>query len=66
MYSQIEAMSMKDMSNFFNNNVKGKDYSVSVIGNKNDIDLKALKKLGKVHEMDIDYLFNYEEEIVKQ
>jgi hypothetical protein len=32
-----------------------------VIGNKKDIDFKALKKLGKLQEMDIDYLFNYEQ-----
>ncbi|GAL77673.1 hypothetical protein JCM19274_5386 [Algibacter lectus] len=31
-----------------------------VIGNKKDIDFKALKELGKVQEMDVDYLFNYE------
>jgi hypothetical protein len=33
-----------------------------VIGNKKDLDLKALSKLGKVQEMDIDYLFNYEKD----
>ena len=37
-----------------------------VIGNKKDIDFKALQKLGKVQEMDIDYLFNYKEVEVKQ
>ena len=26
------------------------------------LDLKALNKLGKVQEMDIDYLFNYEKQ----
>jgi len=46
--------------------VKGQNYSVSVIGNKNDLDLKSLSKLGKVNEMDIDYLFNYKETEVKQ
>ena len=66
MYKQIETMSMKDMIAFFNDNVSGQEYSISVIGNKNDLDLKALKKLGKVHEMDIDYLFNYKETAVKQ
>jgi predicted Zn-dependent peptidase len=65
MYEQIENMDMKDVSTFFDNNVKGKDYSVAVIGNKNDMDMEALSKLGKVHEMDIDYLFNYKNEAVK-
>ena len=66
MYEQIKKMTMGDVNSFFNENVKGKDYSISVIGNKNDLDLKALTKLGQVHEMDVDYLFNYKEVEVKQ
>ena len=66
MYKEIQNMTMADVSNFFANNIKGQDYSVSVIGNKKDLDMKALKKLGKVHEMDIDFLFNYKETAVKQ
>ena len=30
-----------------------------VIGNKKDLDVKSLKKLGKIKELEIDYLFNY-------
>ncbi len=66
MYNEIKEMTMEDVSNFFNNNVKGQDYSVSVIGNKKDLDMEALSKLGEVHEMDIDYLFNYKPTEVKQ
>jgi predicted Zn-dependent peptidase len=66
MYKQVQNMTMDDVSNFFNENVKGKDYSVSVIGNKNDLDMKALEKLGIVHELDIDYLFNYQTIEIKQ
>jgi len=39
---------------------------IPVIGNKKDLDLEALKKLGEFHEMDVDYLFNYKETEVKQ
>jgi predicted Zn-dependent peptidase len=66
MYNEIQNMTMADVSSFFNENVKGQNYSVSVIGNKKDLDLKSLAKLGKVREMDIDYLFNYQETEVKQ
>lgn len=65
MYKEIQQMTLEDVNNFFNDNVKGQSYSVSVIGNKNDLDLKALSKLGQVHEMDIDYLFNYKHTDVK-
>ncbi len=66
MYNEIQNMTMKDIGNFFDTNVKGQDYSVSVIGNKKDLDMKTLSKLGEVHEMNIDYLFNYKEIEVKQ
>lgn len=66
MYKEIQNMTLEDVSAFFNENVKGQNYSVSVIGNKKDLDLKALEKLGQVHEMDIDYLFNYQTTEIKQ
>jgi len=66
MYSDIENMTYEDMQNFFDNNVKGQNYSISIIGNKNDLDMKSLEKLGIIQEMDVDYLFNYKEVPVKQ
>jgi len=60
MYNAIKNMTMDDLREFFNKNIKGENYNVMVIGNKKDIDFKSLKKLGDIQEMDIDYLFNYE------
>lgn len=60
MYNAIKDMTMEDLREFFNSNIKGENYNVMVIGNKKDIDFEALKKLGTIQEMDIDYLFNYE------
>ncbi|NNF74572.1 MAG: insulinase family protein [Flavobacteriaceae bacterium] len=60
MYKAIESMTMEDLKAFFDDNIKGENYNVMVIGNKNDVDMEALQKLGEVQEMDIDYLFNYE------
>ena len=59
-YNTIQNMTMDDLRNFFNTNIKGENYNVMVIGNKADIDFDALGKLGEIQEMDIDYLFNYE------
>ncbi|MEY8848983.1 M16 family metallopeptidase [Psychroserpens sp. XS_ASV72] len=60
MYNTIKNMTMEDLRDFFNENIQGESYNVMVIGNKKDIDFDALGKLGKVQEMDVDYLFNYE------
>ncbi|WP_405604419.1 M16 family metallopeptidase [Polaribacter sp. Asnod1-A03] len=59
MYNTIKNMTMEDLKAFFDKNVKGESYNVMVIGNKKDLDVKSLQKLGKIKELDIDYLFNY-------
>jgi hypothetical protein len=63
MYNAIKNMKMVDLRNFFNENIKGENYNVMVIGNERDIDFTALNTLGKVQKMDIDYLFNYEKPV---
>jgi len=65
MYNTIKDMTMEDLKEFFNTNIKGEKYNVLVIGNKEDIDMEALAKLGKVQEMEVDNLFNYKNEKVK-
>jgi predicted Zn-dependent peptidase len=61
MYKTIENMTFDDLRVFFDENIKGQNYNVAVIGNKKELDFDALSKLGKVEELDVDYLFNYEE-----
>lgn len=59
MYNTIKGMTIADLKTFFNKNIKGKSYNVMVIGNKKDLNVASLKKLGKIKELEIDYLFNY-------
>ncbi|MCF6349911.1 MAG: insulinase family protein [Flavobacteriaceae bacterium] len=65
-YKEVQKMTMQDLATFFADNIKGGNYTSLVIGNKKDIDMKALEKLGEVKEFDIDYLFNYKNTEVKQ
>ncbi len=65
-YKEIQEMTIDDLNAFFDDNIKGLNYTALVIGNKNEMDMQALKKLGKVQELDIDYLFNYKDIEVKQ
>ncbi|MEE9363778.1 MAG: hypothetical protein V3U92_14350 [Cellulophaga sp.] len=53
-------MELDDLESFFNKNISGGNYNVMIVGNKKDVDIKAMEKLGKVQELDIDYLFNFE------
>lgn len=59
MYNTIKGMTIEDLKAFFDKNVKGESYNVMVIGNKKDLNVKSLQKLGKIKELDVDYLFNY-------
>tara|TARA_R110002072_G_scaffold48716_11_gene133205 strand:+ start:2616 stop:5555 length:2940 start_codon:yes stop_codon:yes gene_type:complete len=61
MYNTIQNMTMEDLKAFFNENIKDGNYTVMVIGNKKDVDFNALKKMGQVEEIDLDYLFNFKE-----
>lgn len=65
-YEEVEKMNLSDLRDFFDSSIKGNDYTGLVIGNKKDIDVKALSRLGEVGELDIDYLFNYNDTQVKQ
>lgn len=65
-YNEVQKMTMKDLTTFFEENIKGGNYTSLVIGNKKDMDMKALEKLGDLKEFDIDYLFNYKSTEVKQ
>lgn len=65
MYREIQNMTMKDLADFFNENIKSQEFSVAVIGNKDDIDIESLKKLGKVQELEIDHLLNYKNTEIK-
>lgn len=63
MYETIQDMSLADLKKFFNKNIKGQNYNVLVIGDKEEVDIDALNKLGEVQVMDIDFLFNYEKQV---
>lgn len=60
MYNAVLEMTLDDLSNFFEENIKGENYNILVIGNKNEINFEALSKYGEIIELDRDYLFNYE------
>ena len=59
MYSRIQTLQLSDLRDFFNQEIKGKIYNVSLIGKKESLNWNSVKKLGKVKELSIDKLFNY-------
>ena len=58
-YETVKNATLADMVSFFNDYIKSDKYTIAVMGNKKDIDLKVLAKYGEVVELDSDKLFPY-------
>lgn len=55
---KIDALTFEDIVNFYEQNIKGKPYSIGIIGNAKLIDTKKLEKYGKVVKLNERKLFN--------
>lgn len=58
-YSATEKMTMKDLENFFNSHIKGKQFNVGLIGKKDNLDWEAVQSMGDVKELTLEELFGY-------
>lgn len=58
-YNQVENSSIADVENFFNDHLKNQHYTYLVVGNRDDADLDALKKVGPVEELALQDIFGY-------
>ncbi len=59
LYSEIGQMEMSDLKNFFDSNIKGRNFTYCVIGKRDEVDFEALKKLGTVKELSLEEVFGY-------
>jgi predicted Zn-dependent peptidase len=60
---RIEALTYNDLVDFYNKNIKGRPYSIAIIGNPKTIDLDQLKQYGKVVKLSNDKLFNSKDKL---
>ena len=58
---KVNNLSFDDIVNFYNENIKGKPISIIIMGNSKEIDLKALKEIGKIKKISAGRLFMAEE-----
>ena len=58
-YEVIKKMNIGGLKDFFDTNIKGKNYTFLVIGKKSEVDFDALSKLGPVKELALDDIFGY-------
>jgi len=58
-YNEIQKLTLADLNDFFNKDVKNSQFDLMVLGNKKDIDFSVLEQFGTVKELEPKYLFNY-------
>lgn len=58
-YQKVKKYDLNDVKTFFDRHVKGKNYDILILGNKEKIDFELLKKYGDVKELTLEEIFNY-------
>ena len=58
-YQEIKKMSLADLTSFYNDNLKPLKYNTAIIGKKENLDLIAMKKMGKFYEVSLEEIFGY-------
>lgn len=58
-YKAAETLTLDDMQVFFNNHIKGKNYTYLIIGNKDEMDLETLNSIAKIEELTLEQIFNF-------
>ena len=58
-YKETQNMTMSDLEQFFNENIKGRNFNVGIIGDKDNLDWEAVGKMGEVVELTLEELFGY-------
>ena len=58
-YKYVKNADINTFNSFFDEYIKDKNYSFLILGNRDNVDMKTLKKLGTVKELTLEEIFNY-------
>jgi len=58
-YAKAPSVTLNDMEQFFNQHIKGKNYTYLVIGDKTKLNMDYLKSLGEFKELTLEEIFGY-------
>ncbi len=54
---QYKEMTFDDIVNFYNEHLKGQDFSIAIVGNKKEMDMEAIEKIAKIEKISASKLF---------
>jgi predicted Zn-dependent peptidase len=58
-FNNIDSYSMENIVSFHNNHMSGNDYTILVLGSKDELDIEALKEYGPVKFLSLEEVFGY-------
>jgi len=58
-YEGAQRLNMQDIRNFYDSQVKNRKWTLYVIGDRNRVDLNALRQFGPVQEVTLEQIFGY-------
>jgi predicted Zn-dependent peptidase len=58
-YEKVQSLTMEDVKNFQDKNVKNSKYTILVLGDKTKLDAETLSKYGKVQYLNLEDIFGY-------
>ncbi|MGS0747117.1 M16 family metallopeptidase [Halpernia sp. GG3] len=58
-YHETENLSLKDLTDFYNFNIKPLQFNTAIIGKKENLDMEAVKNLGEFKELSLEQIFGY-------
>lgn len=59
MYHEIEKLSLEDLTEFYNSSIRPLNFNVAILGKKENLDMKALVKMGDFQELNLEEIFGY-------
>jgi len=59
MYEEIQNLTLADLTDFYDTEMRPLQYNTAIIGKKENLDLQALNKMGDFHELDLEEIFGY-------
>ena len=58
-YDAMQGITMQDILNFEQQNVKGKPLHYIILGNENELDIKSLEKIAPIRRVSLEEVFGY-------
>ena len=58
-YNEISNLNLSDLENFQREHIKDKNFNTILIGKKDKIDFRDLRKYGEIEEVSLKDLFGY-------